>query len=95
MDIVFRAAALVDKLVVAVADNADKAPLFDVAERVAMVEAELEAEFEARGAHGRQVEVRAFDILLIHFARQVGASVIIRGTGFACEMSMARYRALS
>ncbi len=54
MDIVTRAAARVDKLVVAVADNADKGPLFDAAERVSMVEAELVAEllaeFEARGS---------------------------------------------
>ncbi len=97
MDIVNRAAALVDKLVVAVADNADKGPLFDAAERVAMVEAELEAEFEARGADGREVEVRAFDILLIHFARQVGASVIIRGlravSDFEYEFQMATMNA--
>lgn len=83
MDIVIRAAALVDKLVVAVVDNTDKDPLFDAAERVAMVEAELQAEFEAQGADhrvdDRQVEVRAFDNLLTHFARQVEATVIIRG----------------
>ncbi len=97
MDIVARAAALVDKLVVAVADNADKGPLFDAAERVAMVEAELQAEFEARGAHGRQVEVRAFDNLLTHFARQVEATVIIRGlravSDFEYEFQMATMNA--
>ena len=97
MDIVTRAAALVDKLVVAVADNADKGPLFDAAERVAMVEAELQAEFEARGAQGRQVEVRAFDNLLTHFARQVEATVIIRGlravSDFEYEFQMATMNA--
>ncbi len=97
MDIVFRAAALVDKLVVAVADNADKGPLFDAAERVAMVEAELEAEFEARGAQACQVEVRAFDNLLTHFARQVDATVIIRGlravSDFEYEFQMATMNA--
>ena len=97
MDIVTRAAALVDKLVVAVADNADKGPLFDAAERVAMVEAELQAEFEARGANGRQVEVRAFDNLLTHFARQVEATVIIRGlravSDFEYEFQMATMNA--
>ncbi len=97
MDIVTRAAALVDKLVVAVADNADKGPLFDAAERVAMVEAELQAEFEARGAPACQVEVRAFDNLLTHFARQVEATVIIRGlravSDFEYEFQMATMNA--
>ncbi len=97
MDIVTRAAALVDKLVVAVADNADKGPLFDAAERVAMVEAELQAEFEARRAQGCQVEVRAFDNLLTHFARQVEATVIIRGlravSDFEYEFQMATMNA--
>ena len=97
MDIVIRAAALVDKLVVAVVDNTDKGPLFDAAERVAMVEAELQAEFEARDADDRQVEVRAFDNLLTHFARQVEATVIIRGlravSDFEYEFQMATMNA--
>jgi pantetheine-phosphate adenylyltransferase len=99
MDIVIRAAALVDKLVVAVADNTDKGPLFDAAERVAMVEAELQAEFEAEDgrAQGCQVEVRAFDNLLTHFARQVGATVIVRGlravSDFEYEFQMATMNA--
>ncbi len=97
MDIVIRAAALVDKLVVAVADNADKGPLFDAAERVAMVEAELQTEFEAQGAQGCQVEVRAFDNLLTHFARQVEATVIVRGlravSDFEYEFQMATMNA--
>ncbi|MCH8998707.1 MAG: pantetheine-phosphate adenylyltransferase [Proteobacteria bacterium] len=97
MDIVIRAAALVDKLVVAVADNADKGPLFDAAERVAMVEAELQAAFEAGGADGRQIEVRAFDNLLTHFARQVEATIIIRGlravSDFEYEFQMATMNA--
>ena len=101
MDIVIRAAALVDKLVVAVADNADKGPLFDAAERVAMVEAEVQAAFEARGADhradGRQIEVRAFDNLPTHFARQVEATIIIRGlravSDFEYEFQMATMNA--
>jgi pantetheine-phosphate adenylyltransferase len=97
MDIVTRAAALVDKLVVAVADNADKGPLFNAAERVAMVETELQAVFEARGAQGCQVEDRAYDNLLTHFARQVEATVIIRGlravSDFEYEFQMATMNA--
>lgn len=93
MDIITRAAALVDKLVVAVAGNAEKGPLFSAEERVAMVEAEL-APLRAKGRH---VEVRAFDNLLIHFARQTGATVLIRGlravSDFEYEFQMATMNA--
>ncbi len=93
MDIITRAAALVDKLIVAVAGNETKDPLFSAEERVAMADAEL----AALRAAGRDVEVRAFDNLLIHFARQVGASVIIRGlravSDFEYEFQMATMNA--
>ena len=93
MDIITRAAALVDKLIVAVAGNETKDPLFSAQERVAMADAELAALRTA----GRDVEVRAFDNLLIHFARQVGASVIIRGlravSDFEYEFQMATMNA--
>ncbi|MFQ5775197.1 MAG: pantetheine-phosphate adenylyltransferase [Kiloniellaceae bacterium] len=89
MDIIVRAAAVVDRLIVAVAHNPDKTPLFGVEERVDMVEAELG---ELRAA-GLDVEVRAFDNLLIHFAGEVGARVIIRGlravSDFEYEFQMA------
>ena len=95
VDIVARAAPLVDRLVVAVADNAEKGPLFTAQERVEMVEAELEA--LRAGGYDVDVEVRAFDNLLIHFARQVGASVIIRGlravSDFEYEFQMATMNA--
>jgi pantetheine-phosphate adenylyltransferase len=93
MDIITRAAALVDKLVVAIADNAEKGPLFSAEERVAMVDAEL-ADLRAGG---RDVEVRAFDNLLIHFARQAGATMLIRGlravSDFEYEFQMATMNA--
>ncbi len=93
VDIVTRAAALVDRLVVAVADNADKGPLFTAAERVEMVEAEMGP---LRAAE-RDVEVRAFDNLLTHFARQVNATLIIRGlravSDFEYEFQMATMNA--
>ncbi len=93
MDIITRAAALVDKLIVAVAGNQTKGPLFTAEERVAMADAEL----EALRAAGRDVEVRAFDNLLIHFARQVEASIIIRGlravSDFEYEFQMATMNA--
>lgn len=93
MDIINRAAAVVDRLVVAVAANAGKDPLFSVDERVAMVDADMA---DLRGT-GRTIEIRAFDNLLIHFARQVGATVIVRGlravSDFEYEFQMATMNA--
>jgi len=98
MDIIRRAAALVDRLVVGVAGNEAKGPLFSAEERVAMVEAEI-APLRAPDRNGgtREVEVRAFDNLLIHFARQSGATMLIRGlravSDFEYEFQMATMNA--
>ena len=93
MDIIRRAAALVDRLIVAVAGNEAKGPLFDASERVAMVEAEV----ASLRAEGREIEVRAFDNLLIHFARQCDATMLIRGlravSDFEYEFQMATMNA--
>ncbi|WP_050527344.1 pantetheine-phosphate adenylyltransferase [Pseudorhodobacter aquimaris] len=75
-DIIQRAMGLVDKLVIGVAINRDKNPLFTLEERVAMVEAEC-APIVANT--GGQIVVHPFDNLLIDCARDVGASVIVRG----------------
>ena len=75
-DIIQRAMALVDRLVIGVAINRDKGPLFSLEERVAMVEAEC-AEISART--GGEILVHPFENLLIDCARDVGASVIVRG----------------
>src|SRR5690349_16674199 len=75
-DIILRATRLVDKLVVGVARNPGKGPIFTHDERVAIVRAEV-AEL-GNGAHDR-IDVRPFDNLLMHFAMSVGAAVIIRG----------------
>ncbi len=98
MDIIARAAALVDKLVVAVAGNAEKGPMFDAGERVAMIEAELgPLRAQSSEGGGREIEVRAFDNLLIHFARQTGATMLIRGlravSDFEYEFQMATMNA--
>ena len=75
LDIIKRAVKLVDHLVIGVAINAAKAPLFTLDERVTMLKAEAE-----KVAGGRAtIEVRPFDSLLVKFAEEVGASVIIRG----------------
>jgi len=93
IDIITRAAAVVDKLVVGVAANVGKAPLFSADERVAMVDADV-ADLRT---DGRTIEVRAFDNLLIHFVADVGASVIIRGlravSDFEYEFQMATMNA--
>ncbi len=76
IDIIRRAAKLVDKLVIGVAINRDKGPLFDLEERVAMIEAECASTIEASGV---EIIVHPFENLLIDCARDVGASVIVRG----------------
>ena len=74
IDIMGRAAKLVDRMVIGVAINAGKGPLFDLEERVAIVEeaiAPLRAKIE--------VIVQPYEGLTMHFAREVGATVIVRG----------------
>ena len=72
MDIIGRAVKLVDRLVIGVAQNDDKGPLFTTAERVEMVKREV-AQF------GDRIEVRPFSSLLMHFAEELNASIIVRG----------------
>ena len=73
-DIMGRAVKLVDKLVIGVAINAGKGPLFSLNERVAIVEEAVEPLRKQA-----EIEVRPFEGLTMHFARDVGASVIVRG----------------
>lgn len=76
IDIIKRACLLVDRLVIGVAINRDKNPLFSLDDRVAMVEAEC-AKLQA--ASGTVIEAYPFETLLIDCAQEVGASIIIRG----------------
>ena len=76
LDIIGRAVKLVDKLVIGVAINRDKGPLFSLDERVAMVMSET-AQFQTEGA--AKIVAVPFENLLMHFAESVGASVIVRG----------------
>jgi pantetheine-phosphate adenylyltransferase len=84
-DLICRSLALADRLVVAVAVNAAKTPLFSVEERTALLEEILEDE--------PRVEVRSFEGLLADFARVVGASMVVRGlravSDFEYEFQMA------
>lgn len=89
MDIIRRATALVDRLVIGVAINRDKGPLFGLEERLEMVEAlgrELTAET------GVEIRAHPFENLLVDCARDVGAQIIIRGlravTDFEYEFQM-------
>ncbi len=75
IDIIQRAAKLVDRLVIGVAVNKDKRPMFSLDERVAMIEPEIAALASA----GTEFQVHPFENLLIDCARDVGATVIIRG----------------
>jgi pantetheine-phosphate adenylyltransferase len=90
-DIILRATKIVDRLVIGVAANAGKGPLFSTDERVAIVREELA--HVADEATRQRVEVRPFDSLLMHFAVAVEASVIIRGlravSDFEYEFQMA------
>ena len=72
MDIIGRATKLVDRLVIGVAQNDDKGPLFTTAERVEMVAAEVAA-FRA------DIVVQPFSTLLMHFAESLDAQIIVRG----------------
>lgn len=72
MDIIGRAVKLVDRLVIGVAQNDDKGPLFTTARRVEMVKAEV-AHLDA------DIEVQPFSSLLMHFAEHLQAQMIIRG----------------
>ncbi|MAZ03354.1 MAG: pantetheine-phosphate adenylyltransferase [Sneathiella sp.] len=72
-DIIRRASKLVDTLVIGVAMNPGKNPLFTVEERVEMV-TKMTEEFP-----GTNFQVKPFNNLLMHFAEQVGAAIIIRG----------------
>jgi len=76
IDIIKGACQLVDRLVIGVAINRDKSPLFTLEERVAMVEAECAKLSEKTGT---EIIAHPFENLLIKCARDVGAGIIIRG----------------
>jgi pantetheine-phosphate adenylyltransferase len=90
LDVIARAARLLDKLVVGVAISSGKGPMFTLDERVEMVTAEIK---RIATQNGMVIEVLPYDTLLIDFARKVGASMIVRGlravTDFDYEFQMA------
>lgn len=76
LDIISRAVKLVDRLIIGVAINEAKSPLFNLDERTQMIE---EATAPLAGDGRAAIEVRPFDNLLVQVAEEVGAGVIIRG----------------
>ncbi len=76
LDIIRRATVLVDRLVIGVAINRDKGPLFSLDERVGMIEAECAGIAVSTGV---QIVAHPFENLLIDCARDVGAGIIVRG----------------
>jgi pantetheine-phosphate adenylyltransferase len=89
-DVIRRALHVVDHLVIGVARNDAKGPLFATDERVEIVRDEMK--YLENGDSDR-IEVRPFDTLLMHFAESVGAGVIVRGlravSDFEYEFQMA------
>jgi len=89
-DIIRRAIKIVDRLVIGVARNDGKGPLFPTDKRVEIVRDEVT---HLENGDAERIEVRAFDTLLMHFAQSVGAGVIIRGlravSDFEYEFQMA------
>jgi len=76
IDIIRRASLLVDRLVIGVAINRDKSPLFNLDDRVLMLEEECNY---LSGQTGTEIVVHPFENLLIDCAHDVGAQVIVRG----------------
>ncbi len=89
IDIISRAARLVDRLVVGVAKNIGKDPIFPLEERVELVQAEAQVISKRTGT---PIDVTAFEGLLVGFAKSVGAGTIVRGlravTDFDYEFQM-------
>ncbi len=71
LDLIERGAGLFNRLVVAVAANPSKAPLFTLSERIEMLESVI--------GHLNNVEVRKFDGLMVEFARANGIGIVLRG----------------
>ena len=74
LDIIGRAVKLVDRLVIGVAINEGKGPMFTLEERVAIIQQET-----AHLTRIAEIHVQPFEGLLMHYARDIGAGIIVRG----------------
>ena len=92
LDILRRAASVCDELIVGVAENTGKSPLFTIEERINLVNEVLDFEVKKESMPDN-IKVIGFDDLLVEFAHRQGASIIIRGlravSDFEYEFQMA------
>lgn len=90
LDIITRATRIVDRLIIAIAANPGKVPMFTLQERVEMMQEQVAL---LRNGDGSSIEVRPFDDLLMHFVEKLGATTIVRGlravSDFEYEFQMA------
>ena len=92
IDLIERASKLFDKIIVAIASNQKKSPLFDIDERISLAGACLQ--------HLPNVEIKGFDYLLVNFVNDCEADAVMRGlravSDFEYEFQLANMnRALS
>jgi pantetheine-phosphate adenylyltransferase len=89
VDVIRRASAVFDRLIVAVLANPKKTPLLPVEMRISIIRSALQAE----GLRSDRVEVAAFDGLTVDYCRELGATAIVRGlraiSDFDSEMQLA------
>ena len=82
LDIIRRALGIADRLVIGVATNSSKTPLFSLDQRVSLLKGEV--------AGMGDIEVRAFEGLAVAFARAVGARIIVRGLRSGADLDYER-----
>ena len=90
LDIIQRATRILNRLIIAVATNSEKTPLFSIEERIQLIEQEIKSLSLSQGV---EVVVKPFDTLLVNFAKQEGAHILVRGlrpvSDFEYEFQMA------
>jgi pantetheine-phosphate adenylyltransferase len=93
LDIIYRASSLCDLLIVGVAENTGKSPLFNVEERKELLEDTLKSNFSNSKRVVGEITVESFNNLLIDFSRSNSVTMIIRGlravSDFDYEFQMA------
>ena len=93
LDIIYRASSLCDILIIGVAENIGKSPFFKISQRKSLIQEAIKENLKSSKRKLGQIKVESFDNLLIDFARQHSATMIIRGlravSDFDYEFQMA------
>ncbi len=93
LDIIYRASSLCDVLIIGVAENIGKNPFFEISERKSLIQDAINQNFKNSKRQLGEIKVKSFDNLLIDFARENSATMIIRGlravSDFDYEFQMA------